>query len=195
MLNMAKLQAAPSETEKQKKPTSAKKIAANQKNGNKTHGPNDCSKTKYNALKHGGRASAVCMLDSSQEYRELLQRLMEDFNPQGAIETALVESMAAELNHLKRSNRIEADFIDQSVELPVQPPLFQGIARPRLPVAALDGLVRQQRYRTAAFNTFRKMVNELERLQRMRLEKATPESATAQPATPEAATPGEIEII
>src|SRR5690348_16086355 len=118
MLNIAKLKAVSSETEKKKKPTSAKKIAANQENGNKAHGPNDCSKTKYNAFKHGGRASAVCMLDSSQECREQLQRLTEDFKPQGAIETALVESMAAELNRLKRSNRIEADFIDQSIESP-----------------------------------------------------------------------------
>jgi len=82
MLNMAKLQAAPYETEKEKKPTSAKKIAANQKNGTKAHGPIDCSKTRYNAFKHGGRASAVCMLDSSEECREQLQRLMEDIKPQ-----------------------------------------------------------------------------------------------------------------
>jgi hypothetical protein len=190
MLNLAKLKAASSETEKEKESTSAKKIAANQKNSKKAHGPIDCSKTRYNALKHGGRASAVCMLDSNQECREQLQRLMEDIKPQGAIETALVESMAAELNRLKRSNRIEADFIDQSVEVPVQPPLFQGIARPRLPVEALDRLVRQQRYGTAAFNTFRKTLHELERLQRMRLEKATPEAAT-----PKSAPPGEIEII
>jgi hypothetical protein len=190
MLNMAKLQAAPSETEKKKKPTSAKKIAANQKNGNKGHGPIDCSKTKYNAFKHGGRASAVCMLDSSKECRELLQQLMHDKKPQGAIETALVEKLAAEMNRLRRFNRIEADFIDQSIESPAIPPLYQGIPTPRLPVQAIDALVRQQRYGTAAFNTFRKTLHELERLQRMRLEKATPEAATPKPATP-----GEIEII
>ena len=114
------------------------------------------------------------MLDSSRECREQLQRLMEDLKPQGAIETALVESMAAELNRLRRFNRIEADFIDQSLESPAPPPMFQGIARPRLSLQAVDRLVRQQRYGTAAFNTFRKMVNELERRQRIRLEKAIP---------------------
>jgi hypothetical protein len=195
MLNMAKPQAAPSETEKEKKPTSAKKIAANQKNSKKAHGPIDCSKTRYNALKHGGRAAAVCMLDSSQECKELLQELMHDKKPQGAIETALVEKLAAEMNRLRRFNQIEADFIDQSIESPAIPPLFQGIPTPRLPVQAIDALVRQQRYGTAAFNTFRKTLHELERLQRARLEKATPEAATPKPATSDTATLGEIEIV
>jgi hypothetical protein len=182
MLTFQKPQSVSLKTQKEKKPTSAKKIAANQKNSQQSTGPRDCSRTRFNARKHAQR-SGVSMLDSSREYRELLKQLMEDTKPQGAIEVALVVGMAAELNRLKRSDRFETDYINQSIESPAPPPFFEGIPTPRLPLEAIHGLLLHQRYGTAAFNKFRRMRSDLEKEQQMRVEKARAELATLDEVT------------
>jgi hypothetical protein len=158
-------------TDTSKIPLSDKKLAANKLNAKKGHGPLDTSKTRFNALRHGLRAAGVSMLDSGPECKALLQELIEELKPVTLADIAFVESMAGELIRMQRANQLEADDIDDSIKYPDPPPFYEGIVRPRLAPADAERLVRiHQRYRTTAFNSYRRMLQEYERRQRMRRE-------------------------
>jgi hypothetical protein len=168
-LEKSEAPAIPPKTDTKKKPLSDKKLAANKLNAKKSPGPSDTSKTRFNALKHGLRATGFCMLDSSPECKELLQELIEELKPVTLSDTAFVESIAGELIRMQRSNQLEADDIDDSLKYPDPPALYEGIVRPRLAPADAERLVRiHQRYRTTAFNSYRRMLQEYERRQRIR---------------------------
>jgi hypothetical protein len=165
-----------SQTQSKKKPTSEKKIAANKLNGKKAHGPLDTSKTKYNAIKHGLWATGLTWLDSPAGYYELLQQLMEEKKPVGAVEIFLVERLALYMTRIPRASRMEASYIDDSIYYPPPPPLWEGPVEPRLPSLSqvTEPLVRLQRYESTYSKELLKTLHELERQQRMRLGEAVP---------------------
>lgn len=93
----------------------------------------------------------------------------EEKKPVGVIEAALVENIAAALICVKRANAMEANFINQAVEYPAPPALFEGVVKPRLSAQAAETLVRlYQRHGTTALNTLLRNLHELERQQRIR---------------------------
>ena len=71
-------------------PTSEKKIAANRRNAKNSTGPRtDAGKnrTRFNPLKDGLYAKQLCVLGESEEaMSERLQRLAEEFKPEGEVE-------------------------------------------------------------------------------------------------------------
>src|SRR5882672_4228540 len=77
-------------------PKSAKVERIDQPSIHKSTGPRTPQgkqRSKYNARKHGLFSKAVLLKGESRaEYESLLNGLMEDFQPQGKLETVLVEN-------------------------------------------------------------------------------------------------------
>jgi len=165
-----------SQIQSKKKPTSDKKIAANKLNGKKAHGPLDTSKTKFNATKHGLWAAGVSRLDNAEGHGTLLQHLMKEKKPVGAVEIFLVERLALYMTRIPRASRMEASYIDDSIYYPPPPPLWEGPVEPRLPSLSqvTEPLVRLQRYESTYSKELLKTLHELERQQRMRAGEAVP---------------------
>jgi len=78
-----------------KKTVSEKVISANRANAQKSHGPEDCTNVKHNAMKHGLRAKQLFFENAEEEerYKTLLQELAEYKQPEGPIEWMLVEEI------------------------------------------------------------------------------------------------------
>jgi hypothetical protein len=81
-------------------------------------------RSKFNARKHGLISKAVLLEDESRaEYDALLNGLMEDFCPQGKLETVLVESLATLMWRKRRLLQAEtaeiekAQFVNIELEL------------------------------------------------------------------------------
>jgi hypothetical protein len=81
-------------------------------------------RSKFNARKHGLFSKAVLLEDESRaEYDALLIGLMEDFSPQGKLETVLVESLATLMWRKRRLLQAEtaeiekAQFVNFELEL------------------------------------------------------------------------------
>jgi phosphoribosylanthranilate isomerase len=180
MLKLIKEQTpANSQIQVNEKPTSAKKIAANQLNGKKSHGPLDTLKTKQNATKHGIRAAGLSKLDSVADYQKLLQDLTEEHKPVGRTETFLVEALALKMTKRKLAGKLDADFIDDSIYYPERPPLYTGPIEPRLRPhrEVTESLILNQRYASSLLAQLLKILHELERLQRRRLGEEVPAPA------------------
>jgi hypothetical protein len=74
-------------------------------------------KSRYNALKSGIFAKVVLLKrESPTEYGSLLNGLREDLQPQGTLEAALVENLAALLWRKRRLLRAESAEITNAVE-------------------------------------------------------------------------------
>jgi hypothetical protein len=177
-------------TEKKKKPTSQKKIAANQLNGKKTKGPNDTSVTKYNATKHGLLRQGLSELDDAAFYKKLLNGLMKEWNPVGYTETFLVETAAFEMNRIQRARGLEAEYISSALHppiyqdaMPTEEELYKGTLVDEGHSAVLDPEEAQplvhvyQRYESGMFTRLQKALHELERLQRRRMGESLPAPA------------------
>ena len=74
---------------------STNKIRANHRNAQLSTGPNDTSRTRHNALKHGILSEAVLIragdaAEDESEFRSFSDTMREDLAPQGALEELAV---------------------------------------------------------------------------------------------------------
>ncbi len=103
--------------------TSEKQIAANRRNAQKSTGPKDTLKTRYNRLWHGLRGSRVVLPhESMEEYLALADTLYHLFKPAGTYEHFLVKRIADrtwELERivgLKSETMIQCEFRDEMIK-------------------------------------------------------------------------------
>ncbi len=163
-----------------KKKTPQRKIEANRRNAQKSSGPRTSEgkrRSSRNAVKHGLLARHVVLTDHAnedpREFDELLEGLMDDYQPQGMIEKMLVERLAASFWRLRRAYRFEAESIAQankpnvvSQVLSELSPLASEPAEKVLPSGAnLDKLIR---YESMIDREMLRTVVQLERRQRCR---------------------------
>jgi hypothetical protein len=168
-------------------PTSEKKIAANRLNGRKSRGPKNTTSTRFNATKHGLLAVGITELDDAEGYRNTLSGLEKQLNPVGLIEVFLVESAAVEMVRLRRARRLEAEYITEILNPPIEsgpmcdlPSLFH--VDPGLPalmkLQSVQPLVSVfQRYESTIAHRLFRILHELERLQRIRSGERVPAPA------------------
>lgn len=182
-------------------PKSAKVERIDQPSIHKSTGPRTPQgkeRSKFNARKHGLFSKAVLLQDELRaEYDVLLNGLMEDFQPEGKLETVLVENLAAVLWRKRRllqvetariSNRIEDDDGSEPINILVQfvgadssldrdeapgPMPITEAQKPK-PNSASARIPSQEtsdrliRCEAHLSREFDKTLNQLERLQRMR---------------------------
>tara|TARA_B100000315_G_scaffold80326_1_gene73577 strand:+ start:659 stop:1465 length:807 start_codon:yes stop_codon:yes gene_type:complete len=94
--------------------TSAKQMAANKKNAQKSTGPKTAkgkAVSKLNALKHGLLSQEIMLPGESEKaLTELQQQLETDFKPVGPVERQLVVRIAALFWRLLRAGRAETEI-------------------------------------------------------------------------------------
>lgn len=171
--------------------TSPKKTIANRLNGQKSHGPGDTTKTRFNATKHGLLSAGVTELDDVEGYGQQLHRMMEEKQPVGVLETFLVEAATLDMVRCCRARRLEAEFITEVLNPPTLGPeplgdldnlLKATVLDPGLP-ASVDAESAQrlvntfQRYESAIVCRLFRTLHELERRQRMRIGEVVPAPA------------------
>jgi hypothetical protein len=168
----------------------SKRTSANRRNSEKSTGPKNTTSTRFNATKHGLLAHGITELDSAEEYRNTLRRLNQTYVAE--LETFLLERMALNMIRLRRSRRLEAEYITDILNPPIydetQDPLrMQSFKVPVIdpglpaPVSSEDfePLVNTfQRYETALENKLFRAMHELERLRRMTKGEQLPAPAT-----------------
>ncbi len=69
--------------------TSAKKVASNRINAQKSSGPTNTNSTRFNATKHGLLAVGITELDDAEGYRTILSDLIREKTPVGPAEIFL----------------------------------------------------------------------------------------------------------
>ena len=163
-----------------------KRISANRRNAKKSTGPNNTTSTRFNATKHGLLAAGITELDDAEEYLNILRCLDQAYLAN--LETFLLERIALTMIRLRRSARLEAEYITHllnppiygEAQEPLRMPLFERpLIDPGLPAPVasekFEPLVRTfQRYETALENKLFRAMHEVERLRRMRLGEQLP---------------------
>ena len=100
-------------------PKSAKVERIDQPSLHKSTGPRTPQgkeRSKFNARKHGLFSKAVLLEDESRpEYDALLNGYMEDFHPQGKLETVLVETLAVLMWRKRRLLQVEIAKISNRI--------------------------------------------------------------------------------
>src|SRR5262245_63433282 len=95
-----------------KKLVSVKKLAANQRNAQRSTGPRTVegkNAVRWNALKHGLLTkAAVLPQEDRADYERLLAALMEEYQPVGMLEELHVEEFGCTYWHRRRAVRAEA---------------------------------------------------------------------------------------
>jgi len=84
-------------------------------NGAKSQGPvtpEGRAKSSQNSTTHGLTAKSIVLPgESNEEYQALLDAYIDQFDPQGAVEMELVETMTAARWRLRRLNQIETNLL------------------------------------------------------------------------------------
>ena len=93
----------------EKKSSSDAKVSANRRNAGDSTGPNDTSSTRLNATQHGLLSAGLTELDDADGYRDTRRRLDEEYSVE--LEAFLVERIALYMVRLRRTARLEAEFI------------------------------------------------------------------------------------
>jgi hypothetical protein len=169
----------------------AAKTAANRLNAKDSTGPTNTSSTRFNATKHGLLSAGISELDDAEGYRAVLRDLNREKDPQGPVETFLVESAALDMVRLRRARRLEAEYITEALNPPIHEPGPLGnldqfdvgpLVDPGLPATmhyqGVQRLVNTfQRYETAIALRLSRTLHELERVQRMRKGEQVPAPA------------------
>ncbi len=92
-----------------------KQLEANRRNATKSTGPRTRAgkgQSSRNALKHGLCAEQVLLPDEDErEYERLGEQLIDDLSPVGALETMLVQTLAADLWRIGRIRKIEVGVL------------------------------------------------------------------------------------
>ncbi len=164
------------------------KTAANRLNAKDSTGPKNTSSTRFNATKHGLLAAGITELDDAKEYRSTLRGLDQTYL--AALERFLLERIALNMIRLRRSARLEAEYITAILNPPIygedplgMPSFERPLIDPGLPPPVnsenFAPLVNTfLRYDTALENKLFRAMHELERLRRMRDGEQLPAPAT-----------------
>ncbi len=92
-----------------------KQLEANRRNATKSTGPRTRAGkalSSRNALRHGLCAEQVLLpYEDEGEYERLGEQLIDDFSPVGALETTLVQTLAADLWRIGRIRKIEVGVL------------------------------------------------------------------------------------
>ncbi len=116
----------------------AKQIAANRRNAQKSTGPRTetgKAKIKLNALKHGLTAETVVLpFESAADYDELRQSVLEDLKPRGVTHQILVERFVQRHWVAQRLARTERAWI----QVLYQAHLIEGLKGAKNPKKILD---------------------------------------------------------
>jgi hypothetical protein len=92
---------------------STRKVEANRENAQKSTGPKTAQgkhNSSHNAMKHGllSKELVISGKENRKEFEQLLEELIEDFQPQGRAELSLVETIAICDWRFRRTLRAEA---------------------------------------------------------------------------------------
>src|SRR5579862_7483430 len=94
----------------------AKQIAANRANAQKSTGPSSAhgkAAARYNALKHGIFSTAQIMFDEkAEDLADLAAEYHEQYNPANPRERFLVDTLVHNEWRLRRLRRVEAELWD-----------------------------------------------------------------------------------
>ncbi len=90
------------------KPT-AKKVAANKQNAQKSTGPINTTSTRFNARKHGLVSKGVTELDEPQRFQSFLADLKKELEPVGILAGECIDQIAALTMRIRRARRLEAE--------------------------------------------------------------------------------------
>jgi hypothetical protein len=103
------------------KVSSQQKIDSARANGAKSHGPKTEAGRKIssqNAITHGLYAKGVVLaVESREQYQEMLDAYLQQFQPEGPIEHDLVEEMVAAKWRQRRLWAIETDLLEDQMRL------------------------------------------------------------------------------
>ena len=184
-----------------RRPLSARKLAANRANAQKSTGPRTpegkrCS--SQNARRHPLRSTAVAVRDGrigerASDFARLLKELHADLRPQSAPERMLVDRIASCFWRLQRAQRFEVAAIRQRLD---QPPALDPLAEQRRlllaslpPSRDLDRLIR---YESAWDRELHRAIDHLHRLKDRRRTLADLISDLSPPTKPRCATPRSV---
>src|SRR5712691_9500059 len=91
---------------------SPRQINANRENAKRSTGPKTAAgkaKVRYNAMKHGLLAEAALLPDEDEAtFREFVRTITTDLQPDGEMESMLVERIINTLWRLRRLSQVEA---------------------------------------------------------------------------------------
>ena len=151
-------------------------IAANRRNAQRSTGPKTPegkARSAQNALKHGIRAQAIIssqielLNEDAQEFADLVQSLVDDLQPKGAVEEMCVETIAISLWRLRRIVYAELGHIElQQENIPKPNDNPAGYARRALP--KFDTLDRLARYEAHVERQLNRALATLTKLQQSR---------------------------
>jgi len=91
--------------------TSEKQLAANRANSQKSTGPKNTTKTRYNGIRHGLTASHVILpWENEADFEAIKSAMMSRFRPIDDWERLLVKNAAETYWTLERSKRVETNM-------------------------------------------------------------------------------------
>ena len=122
--------------EESKKKPSEKKLQANRANAKRSTGPRNTTVTRYNSLRHGLRA--LSKLDYAAGYNELLEHLIEEEQPVGAIEMHFVEGIAFEMTRIPEQGRRRQTTSTNGVMIPSRPSYMRESWSPDCGLSAMS---------------------------------------------------------
>jgi len=163
--------------------TSEKQIEANRTNALKSTGPQTPegkAKIAQNAVKHGLLAEHILIRDENREDYEAFRDIMAaNLQPEGSVESLLVERIITAAWRLRRAVRLERDVIHRVLDSRMrsrkkQPELYKG--EPELPPSTVaadtirdtDIYGRISRYEAHLERSMYRALHELQRIQAVR---------------------------
>ncbi len=178
--------------------SSQQKIDSARTNGAKSHGPKTEAGRKIssqNAVTHGLYAKGVVIaMESREQYPEMLDAYLQQFQPEGPIENDLVEEMVAAKWRQRRLWAVEADLLEdqmilQKAKLDDDDTDYDAItplsfAYDALANSTLSFLTRNESRLERAYTRSLKMLLDLQRLRQ-----STPKSKYAETNPPKAPRP------
>jgi hypothetical protein len=168
---------------------SPKKQEANRRNAQLSTGPRTeegKGRSRCNALKHGILGTALLITkgegaEDPAEFEELLNALYDDYEPVGACEEMLVETIAVCCWRERRALRCEAGSVRRAfLESDFETDIERGSIRDHLRLPSGRDLDRILRYETAIQHKLAHAFNQLERLQRARKGERIPAPVSVQ---------------
>ena len=145
------------------------KSDTNRKNASRSTGPKNTTWTRLNAVRHGLLARGITEHDDLNAYESLVQRLTATYQPVGDLECFFVERIGFHMLRLRRTARLEAEYITSEVHPPIiQPDIseaFSEVLDPGLPAKigapiAANLVAGFQRYETAIENKLYRAINQ-----------------------------------
>ena len=91
------------------------KSDTNRQNASRSTGPKNTSWTRLNAVRHGLLARGITELDDLNAYESLVQRLTTTYQPARELECFFVERISFHMLRLRRTARLEAEYITSEV--------------------------------------------------------------------------------